>query len=297
MKNAENFKELINILEINNFAMSEYFIKLEACYLEKSVEEIRNLMLINFTEMKNSIKSGLEKTTLSYSGMSGNDSCKIQQRYTSNSKSPMNNLFGKLLNYSIAVMEENSRMGKIVACPTAGSCGILPAVVIAYAEELNIADDLVINSLFTAGGIGKIIAQQMPLSGAVAGCQAECGVSSAMAASAVTELLGGNNHQIINSSTLALKNVLGLTCDPVAGLVEVPCVKRNAFYSIHAVTASELSLSGVTSVIPADEVVSSMKQIGNLMSPLLKETSCAGLAVTPTAEIITTKIEKQDAKV
>lgn len=297
MKDSINFKELISILELNNLTISEYFIKLEASNLEKTENEIRELMNVNLCEMKNSIKTGRGKTTLSYSGMSGADGIKIQNRYLSDKKGVMNNLFGKVLTYALTIMEENSRMGKIVACPTAGSCGILPAVIIAYAEELNLSDSSLINSLFTAGGIGKIIALQMPLSGAVAGCQAECGVSSAMAAAAITELLGGTIYEIINASTLALKNVLGLACDPVGGLVEVPCVKRNAFYAIHAITASELSLSGINSIIPADEVVGSMKQIGNLMSPLLKETSGGGLATTATAEKITEIIAKQDQQV
>lgn len=296
MKNAENFKDLLNILDINELRFADYFIKLESHYLEKPIDEIRKMMHINLQEMKNSINAGLNNNTLSYSGMSGADAVKTRSYFVEKNKSPLGLLYGKVISYSLAVMEENTRMGKIVACPTAGSCGIVPATIIAYSEELKINDELLVNSLFVAGGIGKIIAQQTPLSGAVAGCQAECGVSAAMAAAALTDIMGGNNIQIINAAALALKNVLGLTCDPVGGLVEVPCVKRNAFYAIHSATASELSLSGVMSVIPLDEIVSSMRQTGNLMSPLFKETSEGGLAVTPTAVKIVSNIDKSELK-
>ena len=174
-------------------------------------------------------------------------------------------------------------MGRIVACPTAGSCGIVPAVLVASSEELNISEREQINGLITAGIVGLIVSNKVQLAGAVAGCQAECGVASAMAAAALTQMLGGTTSEIIEATALALKNILGLTCDPVCGLVEVPCVKRNAFLAVHAVTASELALCGVQSKIPLDEVVDTLKITGQLMSPLLKETSQGGLAKTKTA--------------
>ncbi len=174
-------------------------------------------------------------------------------------------------------------MGRIVACPTAGSCGIVPAVLVAVAEEHNIPESKQIDGLLTAGVVGLIVSAKVRLAGAVAGCQAECGVASAMAAAALTEMLGGNSDEIVQSVSLALKNILGLTCDPVCGLVEVPCIKRNAFLAVHAVTAAELALCGVESKIPADEVVDTLSITGQLMSPLLKETSQGGLAKTKTA--------------
>jgi len=290
MKNFDNFQEIIDTARNNG--LSPVFQELEAFMTEKDVSEIRNTMNIHLENMKQAIKRGLETCRLSESGMSGTDSHKIFTRYKESQNLPCNQLFGKILSYALATLEENQRMGKIVACPTAGSCGIVPAVIIAYAEEMGISEEKQIDALFTAGGIGKIIAQKMPLAGAVAGCQAECGVASAMAAGAIVDMLNGNNNQIINAAALALKNMMGLACDPIAGLVEVPCVKRNAFLGIHAVSASELALAGVESFVPIDEIVDAMLQIGNLMSPLLKESSEGGLAVTPKALELNKKLSK-----
>ena len=198
--------------------------------------------------------------------------------------------FEKILEYALATSEENIRMGKIVACPTAGSCGILPAGLAAVSEDYNHSEREQINALITAGEIGRIISAKVSLAGAVAGCQAECGVASAMSAAAVCQLQGGNVSQVLNAAALALKNILGLTCDPVAGLVEVPCVKRNPFLAVHAITAVELALADIKSKIPFDEVVDAMEQTGALMSPTLKESSQAGLATTKTALEVQKKV-------
>ena len=172
------------------------------------------------------------------------------------------------------------------------SCGIVPSVLISVAEEKNIPEEKQIDALLTAGLVGLIISYKVRLAGAVAGCQAECGVASAMAAAGLTEMVGGSSKEILQSTTLALKNILGLTCDPVCGLVEVPCIKRNAFLGMHALTASELALSGIESKIPLDEVVDTLKITGQLMSPLLKETSQGGLAKTKTAIDLEQKLFK-----
>lgn len=201
----------------------------------------------------------------------------------------MGKLFEKVTTYALATIEENLRMGKIVACPTAGSCAIVPSVLVAASEELEVSEEEQINALITAGAIGSIISNKVALAGAIAGCQAECGAAAAMSAGALVQILGGTNKQMVHAVALALKNVLGLTCDPVAGLVEIPCVKRNAFLAIHALTATELAMAGIESKIPPDEVVDAMSQTGQLMSPLLKESSQAGLAKTKTA----LKIEKR----
>ena len=290
MKNIENFQELIDLSR--NKTISQVFQELESSQLEKDIPELKNLMNFHLENMKSAIKQGMQTCELSASGMSGTDSCKMAKRYESVDKTPFSQLFGKIISYAIATMEENQRMKKVVACPTAGSCGIVPAVIVAYSEEMNIDEEKQINAMFTAGGIGKIIAQKMPLAGAVAGCQAECGVASAMAAAAVTEMAGGNNSQIINAAALALKNVMGLACDPIAGLVEVPCIKRNGFLGIHSVTASEMALSGIESFVPIDEIVNAMVQVGSLMSPLIKESSEGGLAVTKTALQLNKKLEQ-----
>ncbi len=290
MKNIENFQELIDSARSNK-KITLVFQELECSMLEKEITELRKIMSKHLNTMKAAIKQGLETCQLSESGMSGTDSSKIFQRYQQSEKLPCNMLFGKIISYALATMEENQRMGKVVACPTAGSCGIVPAVITAYAEEMGISVEKQIDAMFTAGGIGKIVAQRMPLAGAVAGCQAECGVAGAMAAAAIVDMLDGNNSQIINAAALALKNIMGLACDPIAGLVEVPCIKRNSFLGIHAVAASEMALAGIESFVPIDEIIDAMIQIGNLMSPVIKESSEGGLAVTKTALELNKKLE------
>lgn len=254
-----------------------------------SVQAVRNYVSKTIDVMKEAIDVGMKSQELSMSKMCGDDCYKLQQ-YFSSYPSFLGKCFEKILVYAIATSEENARMGKIVACPTAGSCGILPSVIIALSELYNYDNEAQINAVITAGEVGRIISNKLQLSGAVAGCQAECGVASAMSAAAVCQLRGGNINQILNAVALSIKNILGLTCDPVAGLVEVPCVKRNAFMAIHAITASELSLAGIESKIPLDEVIDAMEQTGMLMSPTLKESALAGLAETKTAKSIKKRI-------
>lgn len=246
-----------------------------------TVEEVRTFVNKSLFAMKEAIQTGMASKELSMSGMCGQDCYHVQQRYKSE-RSMFGPLFEKIIEYALATSEENIRMGKIVACPTAGSCGILPATLISVSEQYNHSEREQLNALITAGEIGRIISAKVSLAGAVAGCQAECGVASAMSAGAVCQLRGGNVSQILNAAALAMKNLLGLTCDPVAGLVEVPCVKRNPFLAVHAITAAELALAGVESKIPIDEVIDAMEQTGALMSPTLKESSQAGLATTNT---------------
>jgi L-serine dehydratase len=190
----------------------------------------------------------------------------------------------KAMLYALAAAEENARMGRIVAAPTAGSCGILPGVVLAVGEEMKIERERLVLSLFTAGAVGRAIAETAALSGADGGCQAECGSASAMAAAACVELCGGTTNHQAHAAALAIKFVMGLVCDPVCGLVEVPCVKRNASGAVNALAAASLALAGIESVIPADEVISAMGQVGKQIPPELRETAKGGLAVTNTAK-------------
>jgi L-serine dehydratase len=246
-----------------------------------TVEEVRAFTLKSLTAMKEAIQAGLASKELSLSGMCGQDCDRVQKRFRAE-HSIFGKTFEKIITYALATSEENIRMGKIVACPTAGSCGIVPSTLVAISQDFDYSERVQINALITAGEIGRIISNKVSLAGAVAGCQAECGVASAMSASAICQMKGGNISQILNAVALSLKNILGLTCDPVAGLVEVPCVKRNPFLAIHSITAVELALSGVESKIPLDEIVDAMEQTGALMSPTLKESSQAGLATTKT---------------
>ena len=261
----------------------------EAVNADVSVEEVRKEVLRHIVTMRETIKTGMGSTEKSVSEWCGDDCEKLIKRYSKH-RSLFGKLYEKILTYALATSEENLRMGRIVACPTAGSCGIIPGVLVAYTEEYGLSDDEQINFLITAGKIGSIISNKVQLAGAVAGCQAECGVASAMCAGALAQTMGGDIDVILNAVALAMKNLLGLSCDPVCGLVEVPCIKRNPILSIHAVSATELALAGIESKIPVDEVIDAMRQTGQLMSPMLKESSQAGLATTPTALKLKEKI-------
>lgn len=279
--NISTFEQLHNICISSNKKIYEIAQEVMAASQDISIEEVRTFANKSLFAMKEAINSGMNTSEPSFSGMCGMDCNKLQKRFQKE-KSMFGGLFEKVIEYALATSEENIRMGRIVACPTAGSCGILPAALVGVSREYNHSEFEQLNALITAGEIGRIISVKVSLAGAVAGCQAECGTAAAMAAAAVCQLREGNIRQILNASALALKNLLGLTCDPVAGLVEVPCVKRNPFLAIHAITAAELALSDVESKIPLDEVVDAMAQTGALMSPMLKESSQAGLATTKT---------------
>lgn len=283
------FEELIKGCFVENKKIYELIQEQEAQEADVSVEEIREKVKLNIETMRSTIKTGMCSTEKAISNWCGDDCVKLQKRYLKQN-ALFGKLFEKIITYSLSTIEENLRMGKIVACPTAGSCGIVPAVLVAVSEEYNITEDEQINALITAGGIGAIISNKVQLAGAVAGCQAECGVAAAMCAGALAQMLGGSISEIINAVALAMKNLLGLTCDPVCGLVEVPCVKRNPILAIHAVTSTELALAGIESKIPLDEVIDAVRQTGQLMSPMLKESSLAGLATTKTALKLKEKI-------
>ena len=283
------FEELIKGCSVENKKIYELIQEQEAQEADVSIEEIREKVKLNIETMRSTIQTGMCSTEKAISNWCGDDCVKLQKRYLKQN-ALFGKLFEKIITYSLSTIEENLRMGKIVACPTAGSCGIVPAVLVAVSEEYNITEDEQINALITAGGIGAIISNKVQLAGAVAGCQAECGVAAAMCAGALAQMLGGSISEIINAVALAMKNLLGLTCDPVCGLVEVPCVKRNPILAIHAVTSTELALAGIESKIPLDEVIDAVRQTGQLMSPMLKESSLAGLATTKTALKLKEKI-------
>jgi len=184
--------------------------------------------------------------------------------------------------YALSVMGENSRMGVIVAAPTAGAGGVVPGMLLALEEERHVDPEKTVRALVVAGGIGSIIALSANISGAAGGCQNEVGVASSMGAAAVAYMMGGDTEASIHAAAIALKNTLGLVCDPVGGLVEVPCVKRNALFAVHGLTAAQLALAGVRSVIPMDEVVEAMVRIGRALPRGLRETAEGGLATTVT---------------
>lgn len=256
---------------------------LQAEYLESGTppEQIIKRVEDTYQVMRNAVRSGLKENSRSLSGLTGGDAFKYYQRIE-DGNSVLSDFNAKAIAYAIATNEHNASMGVIVAAPTAGASGIMPGVLIAAQEQFGYMDSDIVNALMVASGIGAVIATRATVSGAAGGCQAECGSAAAMAAGALAYLLGGTNTQVMNAAALALKNSLGLACDPVAGLVEVPCVKRNGVYASMAITAADMALAGITSVIPPDEVIDAMFQIGSMMPACIRETAEGGLAVTPT---------------
>jgi L-serine dehydratase len=195
--------------------------------------------------------------------------------------------------YALAVMGENARMGVIVAAPTAGAGGVVPGMLLALEEERHVDPEKTVRALVVAGGVGSIIALSANISGAAGGCQNEVGVASAMGAAGVAYMMGGTTRNCIQAAALALKNTLGLVCDPVGGLVEVPCVKRNALFAVHGLTAAQLALAGVESVIPMDEIVEAMVRIGRALPRGLRETAEGGLATTATGSVIAQRLKDE----
>lgn len=245
---------------------------------EQSYEKMLNMYLA----MKEADKN-YNGNLKSASKRAGGDGEKIH-RYNAANKNICGKFIGDVMEKAIKMGESNACMRRIVAAPTAGACGVLPAVLISYQEEYNLSDNEMVKAMYVAAGIGKVIAENAFIAGAAGGCQAEIGSASAMAAGALAFLQKGKAEQITNAVALALKNMLGLTCDPVAGLVEVPCIKRNSYGAVNAVTSTELSMAGINSAIEPDDVIDSMRRIGNSMSPCLKETSTGGLATTDSAK-------------
>lgn len=239
-------------------------------------------------EMRASIERGLASDAKSRTGMVGWNAKTLW-----NAGDPLDApLLKRVQAYAMAVNEENARMGRIVAAPTAGSAGTLPGALIGVADHLELPDEALLAPLVLAAGIGKIISQSMFIAGSTGGCQAEIGSSAAMAAAAVCELLGGGARASVHAATMALMNTIGLVCDPVGGYVEVPCVSRNAFFSVHAVASAQLALAGLESVIPPDEVVQAMASVGRMLPPELRETGEGGIADTPTGRRIALKMAK-----
>lgn len=221
----------------------------------------------------------------SASGLSGDDG-KLLEAYNQAGKNLCGYFMGKVMERAIKMGESNACMKRIVAAPTAGSCGVIPAVLLSYEEYRSVPKDELINAMYVAAGIGKVIGENASIAGASGGCQAEIGTASAMAAGALAYLQGGGSEEIANAMALALKNMLGLACDPVGGLVEVPCVKRNSHGAVNAVASAQIALAGVKSAISPDDVIDSMRRIGNEMPVSLKETGKGGLAASESAKRI-----------
>lgn len=284
MNNVLDYKSLASLVEAAESAgrpISALVLSQQAEQLEQSEEEVFRRMAENYQVMAECIEPGCDPGLRSTSGLTGGSAHKLREVFEAG-KSLTGSMISGALYRALAVSELNASMGRIVAAPTAGSCGILPAAVLTMQAERDIPERDCVMSLFTASAVGMVIAQNACLAGAQGGCQAECGSAAAMAAAAITELSGGTPQMVSDAVAIALKNILGLVCDPVAGLVEIPCIKRNASGVAGAFVAAELALAGIGSAIPADEVIWAMKKVGDSMSEALKETAEGGLAATPT---------------
>lgn len=289
MINFYSIDEMIGEAEKSGVSISALVLEAQAVQTGQPKNDILREMAQNLQVMKAAIVKGINSQEKSASGLSGGSAYKLQQA-VAGGKTLGGNQLDKALMNALAVAEVNACMGRIVAAPTAGSCGIMPATLISVMEERQIPEENTVLALFTAAGIGAVIAHKATLAGAEGGCQAECGSASAMAAGALVEMAGGSPRQVGHAAAIALKNVLGLVCDPVAGLVEAPCIKRNALGAANALVAADLALAGIESIIPVDEVIEAMKKVGDLMTPALKETAMGGLADTPTGRRLAEEI-------
>ena len=245
-----------------------------------STEKSWEMMALRLKAMKEA-DAGYNPAMRSRSGLVGGDGGKMLD-YARSGQSIAGDFVGEVLSAALRMGECNACMHRILAAPTAGACGVMPATLLPYARKFNVSDEELIRALYVSAGFGTVIASRASISGAEAGCQAEVGSAAAMSAAALTYLHGGSDEQMAHACAIALKNMLGLVCDPVAGLVEVPCVKRNAAGAMNALGAAEMAMAGITSRIPADEVIDAMAAIGETLPASLRETGNGGVAATPT---------------
>jgi len=281
-------KELVNIAETENIAISEVMIRQEMEEKNRSRKDIIHDMEQNLSVMEDAVERSLQGVE-SVTGLTGGDAVLVQ-KYMKNKTPLSGHTMLDAVSKAMGTNEVNAAMGIICATPTAGSAGCVPGVLFAVKEQLKPTREEMINFLFTSGAFGMIVANNAFISGATGGCQAEVGSAGAMASAAVVEMAGGTPQQSAEAFAMTLKNMLGLVCDPVAGLVEVPCVKRNAGGSSLAIVSADLALAGVTSRIPCDEVIGAMYRIGQTMPSALRETGEGGLADTPTGRFLREKI-------
>lgn len=281
--------ELLQQCQEKSMKISDIVIEKEMESLGLSYEDLIKKMEETLEVMKDSATAALNKEIMSVSGLTGGNSKKIES-YKNNGKTLSGIFINSAMAKAFSTSEVNASMGKIVASPTAGASGILPSAILSAQEKLNLTDDDLVRGLFTAAGIGEIIAKNATISGAEGGCQAECGVAAAMAAGAIVEMAGGSPEASLDAASFALINIMGLVCDPIAGLVEYPCALRNASGVVNAFVSADMALAEVQSIVPFDEVVEAMYKVGKALPESLRETALGGLAATPTGKSCTKKL-------
>ena len=278
-----NGEGLLKLCNESNKKISEVMLAREIQLGETTKEEVYKKLAYSISIMKNSTTEPIRNPIKSMGGLLGGESKAVYDNaFTAGTMPLCGPILSKAIAYSMAVLEVNASMGLIVAAPTAGSAGVIPGAVLSVCEEYNLSEDAIYSGLLNASAIGYIIMRNASVSGAEAGCQAEVGAASAMAASAVTELLGGTPSQCLNAAAIAMSNLLGLVCDPIAGLVESPCQSRNAIGVSNAFTSAQIALSGVCHPVPFDEMVEAMYKVGLSLPFELRETALGGNASTPT---------------
>lgn len=286
--------ELVDQATAQGERISQIVLRDQAEQMDTEPQVLFRKMRENYHVMQESIQKGADPDIKSTSGLTGGDAWKLYSVYEKK-KSLTGSFMAGAMWRALAVSELNAAMGRIVAAPTAGSCGILPAAIVTMQEEYSLDEYDCVMALFTASAVGMVIGNNASLAGASGGCQAECGSASAMAAAAIVELAGGTPQMSGEACAIAIKNILGLVCDPVAGLVEIPCIKRNAGGVTTAFMAAELALAGIASHIPADETILAMKRVGDTMPASLRETAEGGLAMTPTGQALNTRVFGENA--
>jgi L-serine dehydratase len=282
MTQPRTLSAFLELAQKHGHPLSKIFLEYEMKSSGQSLEALRKTMADRLGVMRSALERGLQQPQLSRSGLVQGDAQRMSV-WIDAGKSLIAPAFSRMVAAALAVAEVNACMGRIVAAPTAGSCGVLPAVLLVMAQERGFSDDALVDALFTAGGIGLVIENQASLSGAEGGCQAEVGSASAMAAGALVELMGGSPDDVGHAVAFALANLMGLICDPVQGLVEVPCVRRNAMGAVNALTSAEMALSGQKSVFSADQVIETMGNVGRRLPEEFRETARGGLALLPCA--------------
>ncbi|MBD7968695.1 L-serine ammonia-lyase, iron-sulfur-dependent, subunit alpha [Paenibacillus gallinarum] len=287
----KHLRELHAICTEENKTLGTLMIEEQVKETGTSETEVVQQMADYYEIMKQAVHKGMTEDTTSRSGLTGGDGQRVRD-YLQNNQSCSGDASTLAMAYALGVSEVNASMGRIVATPTAGSAGIIPGVFLSAQERFGWSDEHMVNGLFCAGAIGYVIANNSFISGAEGGCQAEVGSAIGMAAGAMVELRGGTPEQVVHAVGIALKNTLGLICDPVAGLVEIPCIVRNGLGAVTALAAADMALAGVRSAIPSDEVIDVMLEVGSAMPSRHRETAQGGLAQTPTGRKITENLAK-----
>ncbi len=281
--------ELLDLCQAHDLSISEVMINRECEMKEKSADEVLAAMNEAFEVMKEAIESGLNEHIKSVGGLIGGGAYKLSV-YSKKNEPLAGSAMTDAIAAAMAVSEVNASMGRIVAAPTAGSCGILPGALVKVGMDRGLDKDTIVKGLMGASAVGMLIARNATVSGAEGGCQAETGTAAAMAAAGLVEMFGGSPAAALSAAAFTIKNILGLVCDPIAGLVECPCEKRNAIGTANAVISADMALAGILTIVPFDEVVSAMRSVGRIMSPSLKETALGGLADAPTARELEARI-------